>query len=160
MSVVESYVYTDSLFNVQSQCSTSKKDLISLLHKLAQTWVLMRNRVTGAFNPLFCPHPHTSRTSYILHRYTLINTKIRTYISTRTDTHKHNHMRKMIVQRNTKIFTEHFHCIWLHDLYSSSSFMWMISDWISHKNGVVDVLGAWSFLLVRNEQTFYYNYVI
>ena len=111
VSVVESYVYTDSLFNVQSQCSTSKKDLISPLHKLAQTWVLMRNRETGAFNPLFCPNPHTSRTSYILHRYTLINTKIRTYISTRTDTSKHNHMRKMIVQRNTKIFTEHFHCI-------------------------------------------------
>ena len=105
------YVYTDSLIDVQSQCSTSKNDLISLLHKLAQTWVLMRNRVTGTFNPLFCPHPHTRRTSYILHEYTLINTKIRTYISTRTDTHKHNHMRKMIVQRNTKIFTEHFHCI-------------------------------------------------
>ena len=109
VSVVD--VYTDSLIDVQSQCSTSKKDLISLLHKLALTWVLMRNRVTGAFNPLFCPHPHTSRTSYILHKYTLINTKIRTYISTRTDTHKHNHMRNMIVQRNTKIFTEHFHCI-------------------------------------------------
>ena len=68
------YVYTDSLIDVQSQCSTSKNDLISLLHKLALTWVLMRNRVTGAFNPLFCPHPHTSRISYILHKYTLINT--------------------------------------------------------------------------------------
>ena len=54
------------------------------LTKVALTWVLMRNRVTGAFNPLFCPHPHTSHTSYISHKYTLINTKIRTYISTRT----------------------------------------------------------------------------
>ena len=98
VSVVDSYVYTDSLIDVQSQCSTSKNDLISLLHKLALTWVLMRNRVTGAFNPLFCPHPHTSRTSYILHRYTLINTKIRTYISTRTETHKYNHMHKKIIQ--------------------------------------------------------------
>ena len=98
VSVVDSYVSTDSLIDVQSQCSTSKNDLISLLHKLALTWVLMRNRVTGAFNPLLCPHPHISRTSYTLHKYTLINTKIRTYISTRTETHKYNHMHKKIIQ--------------------------------------------------------------
>ena len=61
------------------------------LTKVALTWVLMRNRVTGAFNPLFCPHPHTSHTSYILNTNTTYKHKIRTYIITHTETHKQNH---------------------------------------------------------------------